>query len=425
MTTYLERRYSKPEYSVSIELPSKDIETIPISWNLINESSQNYAELLQDYDISEIIKSFIQRYKRSKNFGVFTKPGNLDIKDKYVNFHDFYAELEDIKEKYKNDLSKASNEEINILKEKCNPIINYFITGEHPNKDKVFKGWSSILTSTRKTKKTLLLGIISIDLPTYVSHKKYKCSGTQHYVAFLLDLKINKLYIFDSASKNPSKDNSEIYYILKYTFEKILDIELNVEGLVFRNILQPGAGDQKEEDQRSYNNQNVFCHTWSLWFSLVMICFYNTDEEEKAMKFIRSLSHRNQMLNLAMIKRFAGWITLFLDEGERINADKKFAERAYLRAKEKNDQKRLIEVLETYILAKDPYVGINYIFAYKDEKYISIDWVCRSRSVKMDVDLLDYIDELNINSYIEKSKEIRCPNGWELNEQTKRCKKIR
>lgn len=422
--SYLEKQFSKSSYSIPIELPIGDTEQVNMSWNLINESSQNYAELLQTYDIAEVAKSFVQRNKKSKDIAILPKPGNLDIKDKYVNFHDFYAELEATKHTYeKGDLSKATLDEMTIIREKCEPVINYIISGNHSSANKQFQGWAASISKAKKYNKKQLIGIISIDLPSYVSHKKYKCSGTQHYVAFLFDIVLNKLYIFDSASKNPLNDHSEIVYILKYTFEKLFGDNIVAEGLVFRNVLQPGAGDQKDEDPHSYNNQNVFCHTWSLWFCLVMICFYDTVMHDHVMKFIRSLSHRNPILNLIMVKRFAGWLTVYLDDEDRKDASKKFAEKAYVRAKEKGDEKRLIEVLEMYTLAKDPYVGLNYVYAYKEKKYVSIEWVCRVRKVKMDIDLLEHMDHIDINAYLQKSKEIRCPVGWKLYEPTKRCRK--
>jgi hypothetical protein len=425
--TYLEKRYSKDSLSFPIEIPIGETEQLNVSWNIIDQSSSNYATLLQDFDIAEIVKSFVKRYKKSSNIAVLPKPGNLDLKDKVVNFHNFYAELEELKRQYDNDLSKASPSEIGILKGECEPIVEYILSGQHPNQSKQFSGWSSSFSRALKMKKNIILGIISIDLPAYVSYKKYKCTGTQHYVAFAYDAQLNKLILFDSASKNPSIDHSEVLYILKFVFDKLLGKEFILDSMVFRNVLQPGAGDQKEEDPKSYNNQNVFCHTWSLWFSLIIICFYNTPQHDTAMKFIRSLSHRNPLLNLVMIKRFAGWICVYLDENKEEReetAAKKFASKAYERAKERNDTKRLQETLEMYTLNLDPYVGLNYVYAYKNNKYVAIERVCISRKVKMDVDLLDQLDFIDINTYIEKSKQIRCPKGWALFEKTKRCRKI-
>jgi len=406
-------------------------EEVHVSWPIIDKSTENYAKLLQDYDIAQIVNSFLRRYGKSKQFAVLPKPGNLDLSDKAVDFNGFYTLLEKTKRKYaKHDLSKASAEEHAALEEAAGPIVDYFLTGKHPTADKQFQGWKAAYGRAISARKNIL-GIISIDLPLEYYMRgsespKYKCAGTQHYVGFAYDPRVNKLYIFDSASKNPNADHSEIVYLLKYSFEKLSKAGVpTVEGLVFRNVLQPGAGDKKEEDERSYNNQNVFCHTWSLWFTLVFMSFYECDSHKicvPALKFIRSLSHRNGLLNLAMIKRFAGWMTVFLrDEEESDDASKKFAVRAYNRAKEGGDVKRLQEVLGMYALAKDPYVGLNYVYCAGTGSYISVERLCLRRKVKMDVDILDSLDHLDINKYIEKSKEIRCPVDKVLNPETKRC----
>ena len=431
----IEKQLSKPTLTYPISTPLDTAEEVNITWDIIDKSTENYAKLLQEYDIAEIVKSFLQRYGKSKQFAMLPKPGNLDLSDKVLNFNGFYTLLEDTKQKYpKHDLSKASQEEHRALEDAAEPILNYFLTGKHPTATKQFLGWKQAFSRNSKTKN--ILGIISIDLPmAYHTPKhntrKYKCSGTQHYVAFAYDPRVNKLYIFDSASKDPNADHSEVVYLLTYTFQRLSkSTPPEVEGLVFRNVLQPGAGDKKEEDERSYNNQNVFCHTWSLWFTLVFMCFYECDAHQiclPALRFIRSLSHRNNLFNLAMIKRFAGWITMFLEEEDSTNdaaASKKFAVRAYHRAKEVQDDKRLQEVLSMYALAKDPYFGLFYIYNATNKQYISVDRLYLRRKVKMDIDILDTLEDLDIQNYTMKSKEIRCPVDKVLNTATKRCRKV-
>lgn len=425
----IEERCSKPLITFPITTPVATTEEVQLTWDIIDKSTDNYAKLIQEYDISEIVKSFIHRYGKNKKFATLPRPGNIDLSDKTLGFNSFYSLLESMKSK---DLS--SSDLAQQLEEAAQPITDYLLSGKHPSASKQFSGWQSTFSRNKSVKKTLV-GIISIDLPTpYYTPKnatlKYKCSGTQHYVAFAYDPLINKLYIFDSASKNPNKDQSEIIHILKFAFESLTKTKsaLQIEGLVFRNILQPGAGDKKEEDERSYNNQNVFCHTWSLWFIMVFINFYECDKSkicDPALKFIQSLSHRSNMYNLVMIKRFAGWLSVFLeDPPEPQQYEKKFAIKAYNRAIENNDYKRLQEVLAIYSLAKDPYVGLNYIFNANLKQYISIEYVCRLRKIKMEIDILDTLETINMNEYIEKSQQIRCPQEKILNPTTKRCIKV-
>lgn len=423
--TYLEKTMSKNKLTEKIEIPAVKendppiTEKIEISWNIIDNATSNYAKLLQEYDISEIVKSFYQRYGKSKMFHALPKPGNLDITDTEVGFKPFMAFLDAMK----------SKNDIDQLRDTARPIISYLLSGKHSKADKRFMGWKNAFAAAKKAKKNVLLGILSVDLPTILETPKgslkYKCSGTQHYTGFAFDIKNNKLFMFDSAAKDPIKEKTETYYILRFLFEELVanhETTIDVFALKFRNVLQPGAGDKKEEDERSYNNQNVFCHTWSLWFCLVFIVFYATDQQERVIRFLQSLSHRNPALNLAMIKRFAGWITAFLSEDDK-KKDVKFPHRIFEKAKEKADHAKVQQLLTEYANRTNPYMGLNYIWNYKTKAIMKVERLCLRRKVKLDVDLLDRMDKIDINTYIEKSKEIRCPIGYNLNEKTKRCRK--
>jgi hypothetical protein len=434
--TYVEKVMSKAHMYEDIEIPGYAIdadeplhEQLEIDWDVIDTSTSKYAKLLQEYDISEVVKSFCQRYAKSKSFYILPKPGNLDLTDKEVGFKDFYATLDEIKDTSKSQ-NKLSRTQSTLLRTKCQPIISYLLSGNHSKEDKRFHGWKNAVNAAKKAKKDVIMGILSVDLPYIVEssqgEKQYKNSGTQHYVAFAYDLRLKCMYQFDSASKDVSKDLTELYYILKYVVDEMVGHDTSqIIALKYRNILQPGAGDKKEEDERSYNNQNVFCHTWSLWFCLVFVVFYNSSKHTDAMKFLRSLSHRNPVLNLAMIKRFAGWLTGFLqDEDEAQHTAKvRFPIRVYEKAKEKGDNVKVQSLLSQFAIRNNPYLGLNYIWNYKTKSVIKVETLCLRRKVKMDVDLLDTITKVNINAYIEKSKEIRCPIGYYLNKPTKRCRK--
>lgn len=423
--TYLERTMSKAKMLEDIEVPA-GMEKVEITWDVIDSSTNNYTKLLQEYDIAEIVKSFGQRYTKSKAFHILPKPGNLDLSDTEVGFKEFYAELDMIKTEMP---PRKTFVPTLGMRAKCDPITKYLLTGKHIREDKAFAGWKNAMAQAKKAKKEVVIGIISVDIPNVHPDTKgtlqYKCSGTQHYVSFAYDMKLRRLYQFDSASKNPHADMTEVYFILNLVFEELLgSTDFTVDVLKYRNILQPGAGDKKEEDERSYNNQNVFCHTWSMWFCLVFIVFYKSSKHVDAMKFLRSLSHRNPVLNLAMIKRFAGWLTTFLKEEEEVNSNKsRFPVRVYDSAKEKNDVAKLQSILAQHALRKNPYMGLNYLWNYKTRSIIKVERLCLRRKVKMDVDLLDTIEKLDINAYIEKSKEIRCPIGYFLNGETRRCRK--
>jgi len=417
MESSIEKQFSKLKL---LERVTEDIE-VDISWDLIDESSSRYAKSLQEYDISEIVKTFVSRFGKSKVFHVLPKPGNFDIKDNTLNFVSFLTYLEDLKTK-NNSIKNSTQQERDELREKCENIVNYLIKGKHSDSEKAFGGWETSLKSAKKAKKTVILGIVSVDIPVIKTTGKYDCSGTQHYVAFAFDTKLNELFLFDSASNDPQKDETELSLMLKYTFESLTGADVNIVSMKYRNILQPGAGDKKEEDEKSYNNQNVFCHTWSLWFCLVFISFYNTPLHDEALKFLKKLSHRNPLLNLAMIKRFAGWVSIFISDEDDGTSKVQFPTTAYERAR---TDARKYEVLRKYLLEKNPYIGLNYIYNYKTKRFIKVESLCFKRKVKMDIDILDKMKKININDFIEKSKILRCSVGNFLNELTNRCNKLK
>lgn len=411
--SYIERIYSKDHLSSTIKDTVMDI-----NWDIIDYSTSKYAKQLQEYDISEIVKTFIGRYGKSKTFHVLPKSGNIDLSDDILGFHDFYAFLEETKKEH-GSMLKAPIEKFVELQDKCKNIVDYLLTGKHEDSGKVFQGWNYAINQARRYKRHVLLGILSIDLPMPIVRKggkKYACAGTQHYVAFAFDTRSKELFLFDSASKDPIKDETELIYMLRFTFEKAFG-EIKMVSMRYSYILQPGAGDKSEEDQNSYNNQNVFCHTWSLWFSLIFICFYDTPKRNDALVFLNKLAHRNPLLNLAMIKRFAGWVTLFIwEQDDNIEFPATKISRARTEASKQ-------KIMKEYLLSINPFVGLNYIYNYKTKRYIYIETLCKRRQVKMDIDLLDSLEKININAFIEKSKEIKCADGWVLNQVTKRCKK--
>ena len=348
--TYLEKIMTKPFINEDVEIPSDPVtkDQVKISWDLINKSTSNYALLLQKYDISEVVKSFIKRYGQSKKFSSLPKAGNIDVSDSELNYRRFYGAMERIKEKRGN-RTTFKESETEELKTECHKIVQYVLTGKHEDQRKRFVGWQSAFKNAKKNRKEVLVGILSVDVPHAVRSKhnvEYEDSGGQHYTAFAYEMKSKELYLFDSSTTDPVKDGSENYFILKFVFDELEGQEVKVTGLRYRNTLQPGAGNEKGETYYSYNNQNVFCHTWSLWFSILFIVFYKSNKKDVFINFLQSLSHRNPLLNLAMIKRFAGWLTTFLidEEDEEEMSKAKFPLKLYNKHVENGDKVKVATV---------------------------------------------------------------------------------
>jgi len=411
--TVIEKKFSKKDLMIPVSITEDISEKAPVTFSIIDKASSYYSKFLHEYDISEIIKSLSERYGKNKTYSIFPKAGNLNLNDPVIGFHDFIVLLEQFKATSKRDAVRMEQE----LRVKVKPIIDYLLTGKHTKKDMVFPGWKRSFSTS---KKQLFCGILSIDLPSYVDVNKYVCGGSQHYIAFSFDKNNDTLYLFDSASKDLIKENSEVYYILKFAFEALVKKPIHIYPMIFSHILQPGAGDKHEEDEYSYNNQNVFCHTWSLWFLTLFMCFYDPKNTEEGLNFIRSFSHPNSLLNLAMIKRFALWLFNILNE-EEINKTKYFSIKAYQKTIDLKDIKRKNELITFYIEKTYPWYGLEYIYNYKNKEFISIDELCIENKVKMDINILDDLSEIRISNYLQKHDTKKCPIDKRLNTSTNRC----
>lgn len=322
----------KTAASVSLSLPNHTMAQVPVTWDIIDHATDTYAKTLHEYNMAELIKVLLKNSGKTALYTVLPTPGNIDLKDPHLGFQAFLDALE---QKPMGDLATAAA-----------PIQTYLLTGKHPCASKAFTGWKRGLA----TKKPMMAGTISIDLPG--------CSDTQHYIAFVYLKPTHQLVLFDSASKNPIHDKNEIYYLLRETFG-----HPEMTGVPFAYILQPGAGDKKSEDPRSYNNQNVFCHTWTLWFLMMFFTHFNLNDPEGSLKILAAFAHSSERLNLAMIKQFAiSLLPYIYDPPSPEAVAKKFPVRAYERAVMKKDEMRLAGILENYIKVSEPMTGLGYIY---------------------------------------------------------------
>ena len=96
-----------------------------------------------------------------------------------------------------------------------------------------------------------ICGMISVEL----IDQKNVYTG-DHYVCYII--KNNVLHYFDSAIDISTYKTNETYCILKNCFNNIRLIETN------KCLFQPAGGRSMHND--TYIAQNIFCHSWCLWF---------------------------------------------------------------------------------------------------------------------------------------------------------------
>lgn len=403
--TFIEDRYSRKDLTEVVKDAEGNAYKVPVTFKVIDAATAKYTATLHEFDFKKLIDALVERYGRKKDFETLEKPGNLDFDDATLGFAAFYTHLEHLKETY-GTVAKSPPEEQARLRELCEPIVAYLCGGKHADKSKGFPGWKPELApppSSRpkrqvaqlkpapaRAAKPAIMGIISVDIPKKQADK-YVCSGTQHYLAFVYNVKRRQLVFFDSASKDPGADDSEAYFILLYTFRKMYGEDVQVVPMTYGWVLQPGAGAPREEKPTSYNNQNVFCHTWTLWFSAMVTCFYRPADHDRTLAFLRNLSHRHALLNLAMIKRFARWLleNMLIEDATELETKAAFPEARLRRSERMRDGVRAREeALEDYLVARFPFTGLGYVFNYKNDTFVSIEKLCKHR-VKVDMMLLD------------------------------------
>lgn len=125
-------------------------------------------------------------------------------------------------------------------------------------------------------------GLIGVPMP----------DGGDHYVSYIFDKKDKILYYFDSAIDKDYKE-VETFKILTYTFEP---------NKVVKNSKTFETAGGADDSKYSYISQNIFCHSWSLWFLYQMLV------EKRDMKSINRMgtSKESEMdyNNLVRIKKF-------------------------------------------------------------------------------------------------------------------------
>lgn len=430
----LEKLYGSKDIEVDLNIDSGlgGKVKVAIDWDIIDNATAEYAELIKEYDFALIMKDLVSRYSKSSAIQIMPMAGNISFTDKHVNFADFYTELEGSRERLTKKLFSSRENEIQ-LKERCHSVVKYLTSGTHQDDELSFAGWRKTFNLAKTKNKQLCLGVLSVDIPTYYKTKGNKIyyipSGTQHYVSFAYEFMSRKLFLFDSASKDPMNDKTEVYFILKFAFEELEGTAVEVIGMKFPHILQPGAGDQQTENERSYNNQNVFCHTWSLWFGTMVAMFFDAKKgfvSTGLMNHFADCAHRDGMLNLAMIKRFAFWLSSFLADDANTEARSPKRQRAYDKAVRENNASVLKQMYKDLYMQQNKLQGLNFIWNYKLDKPLLVEDICIAGKVKFDMLYVESeVSAYTIDAFAELTKKKRCPLGYILNEKTKRCRKLR
>lgn len=217
-----------------------------------------YAEeFIKAYDMKLIIREFVKHYKL-KNVAVFDYLGWLPFGE--------YTSLEDIRN------MKTWDTEIPIVK-KARPNYRYRYN----------------------------IGVLSIS-HGYLDEMTPQEAGEQlilHYLAYILDNKTKEIWLFDSLSSDPA--NEEITGFAN--FARAIYPKYEIRGMQICS----GCVYEPVQDVEMHN-QNIFCHTWSLYFIFMVLKGLKSKQtiEQTIEKLNRTCG--TPQYNLRKVKQFAYFI---------------------------------------------------------------------------------------------------------------------
>tara|TARA_B100001769_G_C22112312_1_gene602142 strand:- start:5916 stop:6779 length:864 start_codon:yes stop_codon:yes gene_type:complete len=180
------------------------------------------------------------------------------------------------------------------------------------------------------TNKQYLCGMIGVPIP----NEDDPYAEQDHYIAYIYDKNNKILNYFDSAINNSYKQ-TESYKILVHT--------LNPRVIVVNKSTFETQGGISDSEY-NYIAQNIFCHTWCLWF------IYQFIVKKKSMLQIDQMTSKNKdkdydKKNLIKIKKFV-YETL-LDKLELKNVYKlKLFKNAFRYIIIDDDQTNILEIIK-------------------------------------------------------------------------------
>ena len=221
-------------------------------------ATQNYADTINEYDLGEIVKQFANKYYSGQVY-VF----------KYIGWLPFGI--------------NTTPDKIEKMKLWEKPT--YFKTAVKP-----------------RTKFRYNIGMLSVshgykDKMTVAYARK---NLIFHYLGFVLDNKKKEVWLLDSLSSNPVlEDDTGFVTVIKTIYPKYTIRGINVCS---------GCGQYEPYQDFELEEQNIFCHTWTLYFLYMIIKgIYMGLEVSTVVEYLNNHC-MSPSQNLMFIKSFAKYI---------------------------------------------------------------------------------------------------------------------
>lgn len=138
--------------------------------------------------------------------------------------------------------------------------------------------------------------------------------GGDHYLSFILDNKTNELWAFDSlATDSLSRPLALQIYGELYPTHNLYSTQI-CSGC---KKYEPLWTDEISKDE-DYVDQNIFCHTWSLWFIYQMLEGVKNGKSIGELFLLLNNSCGTPRENLITIKKFILWLSANVLDGLNI-----------------------------------------------------------------------------------------------------------
>jgi len=129
-----------------------------------------------------------------------------------------------------------------------------------------------------------------------------------HYLGYVLDNKTKTVWLMDSLSSNPLESEVGFDHFLSYLYPEYTQKSYSICS---------GCGAYEPLMDVVMDEQNIFCHTWTLYYIyLVMVGHKNGIEIDRVFEYLAN-DCKTEKENLILIKSFARylWDEYILDEG--------------------------------------------------------------------------------------------------------------
>ena len=325
-------------------------EVVTTPWEQVDAATAAYVDVLHDFDYKDsIITTIMKTYPPNtrKAIRVLGVPSGslgsihkgIDDAVRFIirNKNTHFASMEQVKSE---SISPPSDKKIYTITKALSHGDEY---DEH-NAKLIMRPWRKHLVAAYETPDTkLAIGFLAVDT-SYIKEGKKESTYDPHYNAFILELDTGALYLFDSAYQETGTDefNENGFIIYRVLRHIIADIKhdpsinnaakerlarltsLDIKQVKLPYPLQQSAGGGSD-DEKSFPAQNVFCHTWCIWFLTMFIYEYHKKISKKgitpkAMKnavsssisnvvgmghYYDTIEHEADCKNLELIKYFA------------------------------------------------------------------------------------------------------------------------